>query len=155
MLTYNRIAVVGSREFKNYDQLKQVLDERVKPDDWLVSGGAMGADSMAQRYAKENGLHILIIYPKWRINGQYRPGAGFERNKLIVENADVVVAFYQKGRFQQGGTANTAKWAKELGVELIEFEEEESGVSKPDEFQLQAQRDEEERLKAKGQISAK
>lgn len=123
MLTYNRIAVVGSREFKNYKQLEFEVDEAYKEGDWLVSGGALGADSMAQRYAKERGIPILIIYPRWRVNGQYYAGAGFARNKQIVENSDLVLAFYQKGRFQQGGTANTAKWARELNVPLIEFEE--------------------------------
>lgn len=124
MLTYKRIAVVGSREFKNYEQLQREVDSRYEEGDRLVSGGAIGADSMAQRYAKERGLSIFIIYPRWRVNGIYNPGAGFIRNKEIVENSDIVLAFYQKGRFGQGGTANTAKWARDLGVPLEEFEEE-------------------------------
>jgi predicted Rossmann fold nucleotide-binding protein DprA/Smf involved in DNA uptake len=119
MLTYKRIAVVGSREFKNYLQLKEILDNAVSSEDWLISGGALGADSMAQRYAKERGLSILIIYPNWALG----KGAGLIRNKTIVENADKVIAFYQKGRFQQGGTSNTAMWARKLGVDLLEYEE--------------------------------
>lgn len=120
MLTYRRVAVVGSREFHNYAQLKGVLDEFVAQEDWLISGGALGADSMAQRYAKERGLSILVIYPDWRIG----KGAGFLRNKKIVENSDLVIAFYRKGHFQEGGTKNTASWANKLGVELREYEEE-------------------------------
>lgn len=129
MLTYSRIAIVGSREFNDYEQLKSEIDKRYAEGDWLVSGGARGADSMAQRYAKERGIPILVIYPRWRIDGVFRPGAGFERNKMIVENSDVVLAFYQKGRFQEGGTANTASWSKKLGVPLFEFEENNGGVS--------------------------
>lgn len=125
MLTYNRIGVVGSREFKNYEQLQHEVLSRRQEEDWFVSGGALGADSMAQRLAKEKGGTILIHYPKWRNEqGIYIPSAGFDRNRKIVEHSDVVLAFYQKGRFRQGGTANTAKWARDLGVELIEFEEE-------------------------------
>jgi hypothetical protein len=123
MLTYTRIAVVGSREFKNYNQLKAEIDKRYAEGDWLVSGGALGADSMAQRYAKERGTSILIIYPLWRVDGKYIAGAGFKRNEQIVRNSDIVLAFYQKGKFQQGGTANTAGWARKLGVPLYEFEE--------------------------------
>jgi hypothetical protein len=37
----------------------------------------------------------------------------------------MVIAFYQKGRFQQGGTSNTAEWARKLNVPLFEYEEEE------------------------------
>src|SRR5690348_13264541 len=105
MLTYKRIAVVGSREFGNYEQLKyEVESRRNAAEDWVVSGGAKGADSMAQRLTKETGGAILIHYPKWHNeNGIFLRGAGFDRNKKIVESSDVVLAFYQKGRFRQGG----------------------------------------------------
>jgi len=127
MILNRRIAVVGSREFRNYTQLDKKLSEVVGFDDELVSGGAIGVDSMAQRWAKDHGNAIHIYYPRWNDphTGTYDRGAGFKRNKVIVENADLVLAFYQRGRFQQGGTANTAKWARELGVQLFEFEEEE------------------------------
>ena len=119
-LTLKRIGIVGSREFKNWEQLKSEIDKIIKSDDELVSGGAVGADSMAQRYAKEYGYNFHIYYPKYRKFGK---PATFIRNKEIVENADIILAFYQKGRFQEGGTANTAKWARELGRPLFEFEE--------------------------------
>lgn len=124
MLTFKRVAVVGSRKFTNYEQLSRELRSRLEPEDWIVSGGALGADSMAQRYAKEHGGTILIFYPDWRPKGVYNPGAGFLRNKAIVENSDIILAFYEKGRFQQGGTFNTATWARKLGKELVEFEQE-------------------------------
>lgn len=128
MLTYKRIAVVGSRKFMNYLQLKREIDNIYEEDDWIISGGATGADSMAQRYAKENGLPILIVYPRWRVikgtEKVYDAGAGFKRNKVIVENSDIVLAFYSLGAFQEGGTANTATWARKLEVPLQEFEEE-------------------------------
>lgn len=127
-LTYRKIAIVGSREFKNYEQLEREADLFVGLDDWIVSGGALGADSMARRYAKENGLTILEIFPRWRNNANgksvYDAGAGFKRNKKIVEEADVVLAFYRKGHFQEGGTANTATWARVLEKDLHEYEEE-------------------------------
>lgn len=123
-LTFKRVAVVGSRGFKNYRQLEGILNAYVSPEDWLVSGGALGADSMAQRWVKENGGTILILYPKWRVNGYFDRGAGFDRNEKIVENSDLVLAFYRKGHFQEGGTANTANWARKLNVELREYEEE-------------------------------
>lgn len=119
MIAGKRVAVVGSREFKTYAQIEIFLDSILKPDDELVSGGAMGADSMAQRYAKEHGFPIYIFYPRW----EHGKSAGFQRNKRIVEHADLVAAFYAKGRFQQGGTLNTAQWSNKLGIKLIEIEE--------------------------------
>lgn len=129
MLTYKRIAVVGSRKFDNYNQIAAVLDERLEEGDWIVSGGALGADTLAYLYAKKNGYPILVFHPRWHIPQEdgsvfYDAGAGFKRNRLIVEHADIVFAFYQKGRFGQGGTANTAMWARKLGKELVEYEQE-------------------------------
>lgn len=121
-LTQKRIAVVGSREFTNYKQLEYYLAGYIDhDDDELVSGGAIGADSMAQRFAKEQGFDIRIKYPKYRLFGA---PATFIRNEKIVEDSDLVVAFYAKGRFQQGGTSNSAKWARQLDKPLYEFEEE-------------------------------
>lgn len=119
MLT-RRVAVIGSRKFENYDQMKRVLHGILLPDDELVSGGAMGADSMAQRFAKEEGRVIHIYYPNWRLGRS----AGFERNQRIVENSDLVVAFYARHHYRAGGTGNTVSAALREDLEVMEFEEE-------------------------------
>ena len=116
-----RIAVVGNRTFTNYEQISHKLADILVSSDSLVSGGAVGVDSMAQRYAKESGLEITICYPDY---GRYGKGATFVRNRRIVELSDLVLAFYAKDRFQQGGTANTIHWAQELAVPYHEYEEE-------------------------------
>jgi len=116
----SKIAVVGSRQFKNYRQLSDYLDTVLKWGDSIISGGAVGVDSMAQRYCRERGLRITIIYPDF---GHYGRGATFIRNKEIVEESDRVIAFYAKGSFQQGGTANSISWARKLGVPFEEIEE--------------------------------
>lgn len=118
----HRIAIVGSREFQNWNMLREEVASHIKsPFDEIVSGGAAGADNMAQRFAKEFGHDIGIKYPKYQLYGK---PATFIRNKVIAENSDLVLAFYRKDHFQEGGTANTAKWARQLGIELLEFEEE-------------------------------
>lgn len=126
MFLGRRLAVVGSRDFTNWRQLSGYLDEVCQRGDTLVSGGAIGADSLAQRYARERGLPILIFYPDYAHEGR---GATFARNKRIVENADRVYAFYAAGRYQQGGTANTIEWARKLDVPFVEIEGETSGSS--------------------------
>ena len=121
MLLGKRIAIVGSRKFGNYQQLAATVSKIIVDGDSIVSGGAVGADSMAQRFASEWGCIISIHYPnKRRYKGS---GAYFARNKTIVEQSDIVLAFYAKGSFQQGGTANTVHWAKELNVPYFEYEE--------------------------------
>lgn len=122
MFVDRRVAVVGSREFKNYKQLERVVgDLNLSEEDMIISGGAVGADTMAYRFCKENGIDILTCFPNWN---RYGKSAGFKRNKRIAQRSELVLAFYQKGRFQEGGTANTAKHARDLGIELREYEEE-------------------------------
>ncbi len=121
MILGHNIGVVGSRDFKNYDQLRDTVLTFLKSDeDIIISGGAIGADSMAQRFAKEYGLDIQIYYPKYKKFGK---SATFIRNERIVRNSSILLAFYTKNKFQQGGTANSASWAKRLGVPLHEYEE--------------------------------
>lgn len=121
MFTNKQIAVVGSRDFKDYEFLEYTIAGFLDSDeDEFVSGGAIGVDSMAQRFCKENGFDISIKYPKYRLYGK---PATFIRNERIVANSDIVLAFYAKNRFQQGGTANSAEWARKLGKDLYEFEE--------------------------------
>ena len=53
-----KIAVVGSRGFTDYELLKFKLDNihNRKPITVIISGGAMGADSLGERWAKENNM---------------------------------------------------------------------------------------------------
>ena len=87
-----KIAIIGSRSFNDYDFLKNKLKElTITGSDMVVSGGARGADSLAERYAKENGLKTIVHLPNW---DEYGKSAGFIRNKLIIDDADIVVAFW-------------------------------------------------------------
>ena len=82
------LAVVGSRWFSDYSRMKRVLSEySIKK---IVSGGAQGADSLAERYAKENSIPVLKYIPDWS-KGK---SAGIKRNVKIVDDAEGVVAFW-------------------------------------------------------------
>lgn len=86
-----KIAVVGSRGFTDYELLKFKLDKihNKKPITVIISGGAKGADTLGERWAKENNIETLIFYPDWN---KYGKKAGFIRNEDIVKNSDGVVA---------------------------------------------------------------
>lgn len=84
-----KVAVIGGREFKDYVRLKRILD--LYPITTVVSGGANGADSLGEKYADEKGLQKEIYYPDWDLFGK---SAGFIRNTTIIENCDMVVAFW-------------------------------------------------------------
>lgn len=92
-----KIAIVGSRDFNNYALLKKFIDDKLEEldiankIDTVVSGGARGADALAERYADEHGL-LKAIYPAdWK---KYGKRAGFIRNIDIIRNCDICFAFW-------------------------------------------------------------
>jgi predicted Rossmann-fold nucleotide-binding protein len=69
----------------------EILLLLLKKENIIVSGGARGVDSTAEKAAKENGLEVISFLPDWDKNGK---SAGFLRNIQIIEEADSVVAFW-------------------------------------------------------------
>jgi len=104
-----KLAVVGSRGFSDYDLLKSKLDiiHKAKVITLIISGGAQGADSLAEKWAKENNVETLIFLPDWN---QYGKSAGYKRNIKIVQNSDAVIAFWDG---QSKGTQHSINLAKE------------------------------------------
>lgn len=102
------LAVVGSRTFTNYELLKIEISNLLKEYSikTIISGGASGADTLAERYAKEMGLHLKIIKPEW---SKYGKKAGYIRNVEIWNNSDLGIAFWDG---QSTGTAHSFEIAK-------------------------------------------
>lgn len=121
--TGKRIAVVGSRDFDDNNLLFNYLSERKERISLIVSGGARGADTLATRWAQDNGVPYLVFPALWHdpVTGDFIRGAGFKRNRHIVQNCDVVLAFWDG---QSNGTANTIQTANELKipVQIVSFE---------------------------------
>ena len=74
---------------------------------YYVSGGAKGADTYAREFAKKKGLKLIEYFPNY---DKYGKGVPLERNKLIVEECDCVLAFWDG---QSHGTKFTLDYAKE------------------------------------------
>jgi hypothetical protein len=87
------VGVVGSRSFNDYPLLEKTLNNIIenKEDVTIVSGGARGADTLAERYANENQLELVVFKAEW---DKYGKGAGFIRNKVIWDNMDICIAFW-------------------------------------------------------------
>ena len=73
----------------------------------VISGGAKGADQLAERYAKENGIKLTVIKADWTKGKE----AGPLRNQQIIEAAEQVLALWDG---QSKGTADTIRRAKKL-----------------------------------------
>lgn len=104
-----KVAVVGSRGFTDYDKLSEVLSEI--PITEIISGGAAGADSLAEKFAAVWEIPITILRPDWS-KGR---GAGLARNTDIVTAADLVIAFWDG---KSPGTRDSIRKAKNMGKEV-------------------------------------
>ena len=107
-----KMAIVGSRTFNEYETLRATLEPYKDKITEIVSGGARGADTLGERWAKEHNKKITIFYPDWDTHGK---AAGFIRNKDIVENSDGVVAFWDG---KSKGTVHSMKLAEKLDKPL-------------------------------------
>lgn len=114
-----RIAVVGGRTFNNKKYMFFYLDRyREKYGiSWIVSGGAKGADTLAEEYARSRQiLGFSVFLAQWDDHGS---SAGYIRNDYIVKAADLVFAFPTK---ESKGTWGTVELAKKAGKEVFIFE---------------------------------
>ncbi len=110
------IAVIGSRDFQDHKRLAEVLSQEFQEGDRLVSGGAVGADRLAEDWCRAKGFSCLIFKPDWRTHGR---SAGFKRNHTIIEHADKVIAFWKN---RSKGTAHSLSLAKAKGISCIVIE---------------------------------
>jgi hypothetical protein len=103
-----RVGIVGSRGFTAPDLVRAFVRSLPK-DATVVSGGAQGVDSWAVGEAKILGLN----YKEWPANWkQWGKAAGFIRNQTIVDDSDIVVAFWDG---KSNGTADTIVKARKAG----------------------------------------
>lgn len=106
-----RLAIVGSTLANGAETraiVRSVLD-RYKPD-VVVSGGADGADTIAEEEASARGITCNIFRPK--VN-RWRDGF-MPRNKLIAENCDALVRIVCPFS-RTYGSGWTRDYAKQLG----------------------------------------
>jgi hypothetical protein len=127
-----KLGVVGSRNFTDQDLLSSVLlgfylfseDERrifMFLDSTIVSGGAEGADAMAAKLARDEHVPLIEHLPDLATYGS--PVAYFKRNSLIVDDADILFAFFGPGEppsVNKSGTMDTVRKAiaKRIPVHL-------------------------------------
>ncbi len=103
-----KLAIIGGRDFNDPALLASIIHNFLSPNFFrhIVSGGAKGADSLGAAFAKHNGLKLTVFPPQW---AKYSKSAGFVRNQTIVDNCDMLLAFWD-GKSQ--GTADTIAKAR-------------------------------------------
>ena len=105
------IAVVGSRSFNNYELLSSELKKHAITQ--IVSGGAKGADLLAKKYAIDHGIPIKEHLPDYN---QFGRSAPIIRNRLIVDDAEMVIAFWDGA---SKGTRYTIDYAAKQNKRIL------------------------------------
>lgn len=111
------IAIVGSRTYptdiRNIQSVADTINTYLKENELfvnkIVSGGAKGADYIAEQVYHKRLVEAegLAIHPAdWNRLGK---SAGYIRNKLIEEDADICFAFVDKPLHESRGTAGCVK----------------------------------------------
>jgi len=88
-----KLAIIGSRTFRDYPMLEKYILENfdITKIEAIVSGEALGADSLSANFAYNHNIPKIIFKPDWQLYGK---SAGFIRNKKIVDTADEFVIFW-------------------------------------------------------------
>lgn len=111
-----RVLVTGGRDYRNQRELFSVLDRlhAERGFTFLIHGDAAGADHMAHRWAKKNGVQPVAMEALWDANGK-KDGSARNQRMLDFANPELVVAV--DGYI---GTPDMMKKAIDAGVELID-----------------------------------
>lgn len=107
-----RVLVCGGRDLRDAKGMWHHLD-RLHADRGvavLIHGGAVGADSLAGRWAAERGIDLTVFPANWQRHGT---AAGPIRNaRMLAEGKPDAVIAFPGGR----GTANMIAQARKAGV---------------------------------------
>lgn len=110
-----KIVIAGSRKYNNYEEAKEFIESCIKDDSphVIMSGGCRGADKLGERYAEEKGYELRCFAAEWSRLGK---AAGPLRNKIMAEEADVVICFWDG---KSSGTKSMIELARALGKSVV------------------------------------
>lgn len=110
-----RYGIVGSRHFADLERVETFV-AGLPAGSGVVTGGASGVDAAATRAARARGLPVTVVAPSFEESRD--PGVAGARNQRLVDQCEVVVAFWDGG---SGGTRMTLERALDAGKEIHVF----------------------------------
>lgn len=90
-----RVCIVGSRNFESYPILEHIvstyfIEKRINVTE-IVSGGARGADSLAEKFAFQYKIPFNLFVAQWEELGK---SASVMRNKEMAKYSDIFIIFW-------------------------------------------------------------
>jgi YspA, cpYpsA-related SLOG family len=118
-IVVQRLLVTGGRDFTDGDYVfrwLQLLQLRYQFR-LLIHGGARGVDSLADCWARSNGVQPCrcdALWPYWRSRGSYKAAGAIRNGDMLILQPHLVVAFPG-----HSGTANMLEQAEKAKVHFI------------------------------------
>lgn len=107
-----KLAIVGCRDYDDYEHIKKIIqgfleqeNKSLKDLQCIISGGATGVDTQAERYADENNIEKKIYPVDWNKHGKR---AEYIRNISIINSCDHCLVFWD---YESSGTKITINLA--------------------------------------------
>ena len=112
-----KVLICGSRDYTDYETFSKIAQQILKEYSSIeiISGGARGADALAERFAKEYSYKIQVFPADWDKHGKK---AGMIRNNQMIKeiktcDTPIVIAFWDG---KSKGTKNTINLAKKENI---------------------------------------
>lgn len=123
-----KVIIAGGREITDLNVLDKALlscsffYRFLEEDTEIVTGGALGVDTMGDNWAKEQGIDRVVFPANWKKHGK---SAGYQRNKKMLDYIMLsypdcgLIAIPGEGK----GTPGMIKLCREAGIGNIHIYE--------------------------------
>jgi len=108
-----KVIIAGSRTINDYSVVCHAVQRSGFSVSRVLSGMAAGVDTLAARYAVDNGRPLDPYPAQWSKWGR---SAGYKRNVQMADNADALIATWDG---QSRGTRHMIEVAKARGLQVF------------------------------------
>jgi predicted Rossmann fold nucleotide-binding protein DprA/Smf involved in DNA uptake len=108
-----KVAIIGSRKIESKEFIFSNIDKYKSEISAIISGGAVGVDSIAKSYAQSNNIQLLEYIPNYAKFGKAAP---LIRNRQIIDSCEMVLAFWDT---KSKGTKYAMDYAKKQNKRVI------------------------------------
>ena len=107
-----KVIIAGSRIFQDYEVVKKAIEESGYPITEVVSGCALGVDSLGEHWGIKNNIPIVRFHAEWT---KYKKASGPIRNQKMAEYGDALIAVWDN---ESRGTGDMVRRMKKLDKEV-------------------------------------
>lgn len=86
-----KVIIAGSRTINNYELIKESIKNSNFKITTIISGHAKGIDLLAEKYAINNNIELIIYSADWN---KYGKSAEYIRNNEMLKEADALIAIW-------------------------------------------------------------